>query len=443
MSNMTQDTSYKNGEAPPGASPQLFDGEYSDGTSAKSYPVQVWLAEDGVKFRFLTPPDDQHLGEAASASSHIPLNHAETIHWSYEQLSSAHGLRPKHGAQLGIRENTNIRLYIDDSKFTALLINQTPALGHSYRNKRANIWVFSLAAVMTTLLLFFWFSQFSLAAFVAKQIPETSRKAVGRQFAQHFTKEAKSCTNPAGIAVLNKLMDRLLSQRQEIRAQFEIRVVRLPIVNAFALPGDLIIVSESLIKQARSAEEVAGVVAHEIGHGIADHSEIAVIRALGLSAAVSLMLGGSTSGLTDIGTLLLQLRYSRNAETEADTIGLELLKESEIAPKGLAEFLRRAGSRKNFAKKDKTDKKQKTGQSSDKNSNKNTERKSARRTDFLSTHPNVMKRAQQIESLPKWQSRPALTAAEWKSLRNICGGKTKKTPKATPKTPGKIDEQKI
>jgi beta-barrel assembly-enhancing protease len=100
--------------------------------------------------------------------------------------------------------------------------------------------------------------------------------------------------------------------------------------------------TKGLLDKSQSPDEAAGVLAHEMGHGIEMHPEAGIIRGIGLGAALEVMLGGTAGGsLANVGLMLAQLGYSREAEREADKHALELLKAAGIAPKGLGDFFTR------------------------------------------------------------------------------------------------------
>ena len=101
-----------------------------------------------------------------------------------------------------------------------------------------------------------------------------------------------------------------------------------------------------MINFVQSPEELAGVVAHEMGHGIKMHPEAGIVRALGISAGISIAFGGATGGFGDVGAMLLQLKYSRAAEFEADAIALSILKDAEIPAKPFAAFFARLEEKK-------------------------------------------------------------------------------------------------
>ena len=145
--------------------------------------------------------------------------------------------------------------------------------------------------------------------------------------------------------------DRLLQVMQADQQIADLRLVivhqaaRKPrffgrVVNAFALPGEQIVVLRGLIEEADSPDEVAGVIAHEMGHGLELHPETGIVKALGMSAAVLLIFGDSSS-IGNWGAHLLQLSYTRSAEREADVHALRILKAADISPKGISDFFKR------------------------------------------------------------------------------------------------------
>ena len=77
-----------------------------------------------------------------------------------------------------------------------------------------------------------------------------------------------------------------------------ITVINLPFENAFATAGGHMVITARLIEMAHSPEEVAGVLAHEIGHGIERHPEVALVRGVGLAVLMEFITGGHRCGRT-------------------------------------------------------------------------------------------------------------------------------------------------
>lgn len=120
---------------------------------------------------------------------------------------------------------------------------------------------------------------------------------------------------------------------------FQWHVVSDPQVNAFAVPGGHIVVFTGLIQAAGSAEEVAGVLAHEVQHVVQRHSLRAMAHDLGWRATLSLLFGGWGGGTVDgMARKLGGLQFGREQERAADIAGLAALKRAGIDPRGMITF---------------------------------------------------------------------------------------------------------
>jgi Zn-dependent protease with chaperone function len=121
--------------------------------------------------------------------------------------------------------------------------------------------------------------------------------------------------------------------------RYEFHVARDAAVNAFALPGGIVVVNTGLIAATKRPEELAGVLAHEIQHVEQRHSLENAAKALGLRAAWALAtgdVGGTLAG--EAALQLTTLRFSREAEEEADAGGFALLVQRGIDPSGMQSF---------------------------------------------------------------------------------------------------------
>jgi len=112
-----------------------------------------------------------------------------------------------------------------------------------------------------------------------------------------------------------------------------------PQVNAFALPGGHVVVYTGLLQAAESAEEVAGVLAHEVQHVEMRHSLKNLLHSLGWRALLALALGDFSGGVwAGMAERLGQLGYGRDLERQADLGGIAALRRAGIAPEGMASF---------------------------------------------------------------------------------------------------------
>ena len=114
-------------------------------------------------------------------------------------------------------------------------------------------------------------------------------------------------------------------------------------VNAFAAPGGHVVVLSGLIDEAKSGDEVAGVLAHEIAHVIHRHPMESLVRAMGLAVLAEALSGDGLGGTAAM--LLAVTAYSR--EAEADATAVALLEAAGYDPLGLTDFFgRMAGEEK-------------------------------------------------------------------------------------------------
>jgi len=130
------------------------------------------------------------------------------------------------------------------------------------------------------------------------------------------------------------------SERPDLPWTF--RVVDDPVVNAFALPGGFIYVTRGLLTHLENEAELAGVIGHEIGHVTGRHGVERMSRAqlaglgLGIGAAVEPGLA-RYAGLAQTGMQLMFLKYGRDDERQADSLGLRYMTRKGYDPRQLVE----------------------------------------------------------------------------------------------------------
>lgn len=202
-----------------------------------------------------------------------------------------------------------------------------------------------LAVLLVTLpLLVIWGAR-RLAEAAAVRLPPAMDEKLGRPSWEALKLSGQRCEDPAAERYVAGLLDPLLAALGETPFRFELMVVDASEVNAFALPGGFVVVNSGLLAEARSGEEVAGVLAHELSHVTLRHSTKRIAGGLGVSAALGLVLG-----IVDVGapaytlTYLANLGYERDQEREADEHGQALLKRAGISPLGMATFFERLSS---------------------------------------------------------------------------------------------------
>lgn len=112
--------------------------------------------------------------------------------------------------------------------------------------------------------------------------------------------------------------------------------------NAFALPSGIIVVTDDLVRISRSDEEVLGVLAHELGHVRHRHTMRALLEGSAtalLIAAVTGDVATTTSLAAAAPAVLLQTKYSRDNEREADRFAIDMMRKTGISPRSLSTIL--------------------------------------------------------------------------------------------------------
>lgn len=195
---------------------------------------------------------------------------------------------------------------------------------------RLGLWRAAMAgAVLSALVLLGAISGLDL---LARAIPFAWEQRLGDSISGDF--EGHACHAPEGQKALDGLARRLSPASRPIR----VTVLDIPVVNAVALPGGRILIFDRLIAEARSPDELAGVLAHEIGHVDHRHVLVAMMRRFGIGLLV-----GSGGNTAQYGQALLDSRYSRAAEAEADDYSIDHLRSAGISPAATAALFARLG----------------------------------------------------------------------------------------------------
>ena len=177
-------------------------------------------------------------------------------------------------------------------------------------------------------------------------------------------------------------------------------IVNSGIVNAVAAPGGNIIVFRGLLERTESAEELAGVLAHEVEHVLHRHVTRAIFQQASTGILMAALVGDVSSvvayGLEGARTLG-DLQMSRGAESEADREGMRLLQTAGIDTAGMITFFEKLSAR---------------------------ERGGDIVPRYLRTHPTTAERIATLRTLaaagPRAERR-LLPEDDWDSVKNLCG----------------------
>lgn len=138
----------------------------------------------------------------------------------------------------------------------------------------------------------------------------------------------------SAVAVIG---DRLEAGLKDSDYQYKFVVFESEMINAFTVPGGNILISSGLIAFCDEAEELAAVMAHEMGHVEERHVLSRLIKEIGLD----LLTSGDQFVLGEVTGLLTSTSFDRKQEEEADLFAAELLEQSNIEPRTLATFFRK------------------------------------------------------------------------------------------------------
>ncbi len=167
--------------------------------------------------------------------------------------------------------------------------------------------------------------------------------AMGKEYAQQVESTAKMINDPVITEYVNRVGQNLV-RNSDARVPFTIKVIDSDEVNAFALPGGFFYVNSGLILAADNEAELAGVMAHEIGHVAACHAAREQTRGeLANLATIPLIFVGGGVGYaaraaTSIALPTGFLKFSRNFEAQADYLGLEYMYRTGYDPEAFISF---------------------------------------------------------------------------------------------------------
>lgn len=148
-------------------------------------------------------------------------------------------------------------------------------------------------------------------------------------------------TNTIADSAVQVISKRLIKNIGLTDYQYKIRVIKSDEINAFTMPGGNIFIYTGLLKFAKTPEEVAAVLAHEIGHAEKKHVVKKLIKELGISLMFSAVSGGDAIVLNEITRTATSTAFDREQEKEADDYGLNLMVRSKLNPKSLATMFRK------------------------------------------------------------------------------------------------------
>jgi Zn-dependent protease with chaperone function len=357
------------------------EGKYQDGDRPLSRKVVVELRDERLEIK----------AQDGSLLAIWPLADVRAV-----------GRGRRGELRLQHRKKGQARLILRDDVFVEQLLSSAPHLLKAEPSGRLRFILLLSIVSFAVLALIFIYGVPYFAKNAARLIPVDVERDMGERLALQIANllgqapegaDGPFCQSDAGARALEKIVARL-SENAQIHLPVTARVVRGDDVNAFALPGGQVLVLSGLLESAENGDQVAGVLAHEIGHVAARHPTRVFLQAAATSVLIGFVLGDYFgAGAIVIGAdALISSSYSREAETEADRMAVENLKAIGADIEPLARFMEAIAEEDGGAP-----------------------------LSVISTHPDPLVRAATIRSevgSPPFES--VLTSDEWDALKSIC-----------------------
>jgi beta-barrel assembly-enhancing protease len=310
----------------PGPASRVWDAHYLDGRTPLPRPARVVIGNAGLE---ITLRDE-----------------GGSVRWPLSEVRQTQGFYT--GEQVRLERGGDLAevLLIGDVAFLSALRAAAPQAARGFHDPARRRWrpglavLAAVAAIAVSLGLYFWGIP-TVAEVTASRVPVSWEIALGETAVAQLAPPAKRCVDPERQRHIDEIVAVLLRPLPDAPYPFRVTVVDQPMVNAFAAPGGFIVIFRGMLERTESAEELAGVLAHEIQHVLHRHATRAILRQASTGILIAALVG-DVSGVVAFGVesarLLGDLRHSREAEHEADRDGMRMLHAARVDPGGMLAF---------------------------------------------------------------------------------------------------------
>jgi predicted Zn-dependent protease len=324
--------------------------------------------------------------------------------WTFREIRQTQGTYA--GEQVRLERGGDLPevLLIGDIGFLSAARAVAPEAGHlhdpAHRRFRVGLTFGALVTAVALALAIYYVGIPAFAQVAASRVPVSWEESLGASIVEHFAPPSRRCEDPVRQARIDAIVGQLTAKAQPQPYTFRVTIVNSSVVNAVAAPGGPIIVFRGLLERTESAEELAGVLAHEVQHVLHRHVTRAIFQQASTGVLMAALVGDVSSvvayGLEGARTLG-DLQMSRGAESEADREGMRLLQDAGIDTAGMITFFDKLSAR---------------------------ERGGDIVPRYLRTHPTTAERIATLRMLAAAAARPErrlLPDDEWDSVKNLCG----------------------
>lgn len=177
---------------------------------------------------------------------------------------------------------------------------------------------------------------------------EDDETRISREFRREAKKELKFINNPEVERYVDRIGRRILAATGPLSFDYRFFVIEDDQLNAFSVPGGSIYLYSGLIERAKTTDEIAGVLGHEIIHAKNHHmvrssgpDALSILSLLGMVLLAKTGSGGQAAGMVGQAiSATRQLAFSRQLEMEADTLGTRYMAAAGYNPQGTIDFLK-------------------------------------------------------------------------------------------------------
>jgi Zn-dependent protease with chaperone function len=210
-------------------------------------------------------------------------------------------------------------------------------------SSQSRVWksiIYSFGFVVVALSLLVW-QHDRVTSWAANRISMKTEKRIGESLLKSLNPEANFLKQGKAVKTVQDIGQRLTAGSAY---QYQWYVAKDPAVNAFAIPGGIIVVNSGLLKLADSPNELAGVLAHEIQHVEQRHALKNMLNSAAMATVMLVVLGDTNAIVMMMAHQISTQYFSRQVESEADNKGVQLLQEKNIDARGMVSLFKRMDS---------------------------------------------------------------------------------------------------